>query len=512
MKNRKLLLLILDGFGLNPQEYGNAIAAAHKPEYDEFYRNNPHSSLQPAGLAVGLPAGVMGNSEVGHLNIGAGRIVYQMNTMIDKQIEDGSFFQNPALLDLLAHVKKHKSRLHLFGLLSDGNVHSYNQHLWALLELFRQHDLKEVFLHAFTDGRDTMPHSGLDFLREFQEQSKRIGIGRIATISGRYYAMDRDKRWDRVEKAYRAITRGEGERYSDPVTAIEESYQKKITDEFILPTVITEQGNPVAVVQDNDAVLFFNFRADRSRQLTRAFVLPDFAEFPVTRFRNLKYTTFSEYDTVFSPHCDVCFRLPELRNILGEVISRQGWQQLRLAETEKYAHVTFFFNGGKEEPFPGEDRQLVPSPKVATYDLQPEMSAFRVRDELIKALQSGDYRLIITNFANCDMVGHTGIMAAARQAVETVDTCLQDIIPAARSAGYDIILTADHGNAEKMLDEQGNAFTAHTTNDVPVIVSLADDRKIRLKPGILADIAPTILYILGIQIPAEMTGKILIEE
>jgi 2,3-bisphosphoglycerate-independent phosphoglycerate mutase len=507
--NKKLLLLILDGFGINKSNYGNAIAAADTSNIDSFKAENPNSYLITSGQAVGLPEGVMGNSEVGHLNIGAGRIVNQLNTEIDKKIENKSFFENPALLNCVEHVKKNNSNLHLFGLLSDGNVHSYNKHLWTLLKFFKEQGLSQIYLHAFMDGRDTLPHSGINFIKEFINKALEFGIGQIATISGRYYAMDRDNRWERIEKAYKAIVYGEGEVFSDPMQAMQSSYSNEITDEFIIPKVITKNGVPVAKVKDNDCVLFFNFRSDRGRQITSSFVIPGFDKFPFKKFNNLKFVTFSEYNENFNPYVEVCFRLPELKNILGEVISKKGLYQLRLAETEKYAHVTFFFNGGKEKPFKNEDRILVPSPRVATYDLQPEMSAYEVKDNLIKALNSDKYDLIITNFANCDMVGHTGVFDAAKAAVETINECLGEIIPTAKNNEYNIILIADHGNAEKMLDEDGNIFTAHTTNPVPLIISLYSNDKINIKHGILADVAPTILKIMNINIPEDMTGKTL---
>lgn len=507
--DKKVLLLILDGFGKSDKVEGNAIKSARTPNLDKFMQDNPLSILRTSGKAVGLPDGVMGNSEVGHLNIGAGRIVYQMNTMIDKQIAEGGFFKNEALLGITEHHHKFKGKIHLFGLLSDGNVHSYNKHLWALLKFFKEEGVEQVYLHAFMDGRDTLPHSGIDFIREFQEQAKAIGLGRIATISGRYYAMDRDKRWERVAKAYDAIVYGKGKQATDPVKAMEESYAAEVTDEFVVPVVITENGKPVAQVEENDSILFFNFRADRARQITESFIYSEFDHFPVKLFHHLKFTTFSEYDINFKPYVDVCFKLPELHNILGQVISKAGKKQLRLAETEKYAHVTFFFNGGVEKPFSGEDRILVPSPKVATYDLQPRMSALEVTDKLVKALKSDQYDLIITNYANCDMVGHTGVFKAAVEAVETVDSCMEDVLSTARDNGYNILLTADHGNAEKMLDEAGNVFTAHTTNPVPLVISLAGDETIVIKEGILADLAPTILKILHLEQPEEMTGKAL---
>ncbi len=505
--NNRVLLLILDGYGINESDYGNAIAAADTPNLDNFRRENPESRLDASGLAVGLMKGDMGNSEVGHLNIGAGRIVFQLNTMILKKIKDKTFFSNEVILEAINHSKQNNSNLHLFGLLSNGNVHSNINHLWALLKLCKQEGIQEIYYHAFMDGRDTLPHSGIEFMKEFQKKSKEIGIGKIATISGRYYAMDRDNHWERIEKAYKAIVHGEGEKFTDSVEAIRKSYDEKITDEFIIPKVMVENEKPVAVVKDNDAVIAFNFRSDRMRQITRTLKSPDFGKFPVKKFQNLKYVSFNEYDAKFNPYVQVAFRLPELKNILGEVISNNNLKQLRLAETEKYAHVTFFFNGGKEKPFKNEDRILVDSPRIPTYDMQPEMSAFKVKEKLINALKTNKYDLIVTNFANCDMVGHTGIFEAAKAAVEAVDKCVGEIIPNAKENGYNIILTADHGNAEKMLDEDGNVFTAHSTNKVPFVVSLISGKPLKLKDGILADIAPTVLKIMGIKQPAKMTGN-----
>ncbi|MCF7793622.1 MAG: 2,3-bisphosphoglycerate-independent phosphoglycerate mutase [Candidatus Cloacimonetes bacterium] len=507
----KALLLILDGFGINESDYGNAIKAAKTPNYDTFYAENPHSQLNASGLNVGLLKGDMGNSEVGHLNIGAGRVVYQLNSLIMKSIEDGDFYQNSVLLSAIEQAKKNTSKLHLMGLLSDGNVHTNIDHLWALLKLCKQEGMDQVYYHAFMDGRDTLPHSGIDFMQQFLEKSTEIGIGRIATISGRYYAMDRDNRWDRIEKAYDAIVNGKGEEYSDPIEAIQGSYDEEITDEFIIPKVMIENGEPVARIEENDAVIAFNFRADRMRQITRALKIPDFDKFERTEFNNLKFVSISEYDIEFNDYIDVAYHLKKMDNILGKIISVKGLNQLRLAETEKYAHVTFFFNGGVEKPFPKEDRILVNSPQVATYDLQPEMSAYEVCDKLIDAIRSEKYDLIITNFANCDMVGHTGVFEAAVKAVETVDKCLNKIIPAARENGFNILLTADHGNAEKMLDEEGRIFTAHSKNPVPFVVHSQKKKIEKIQNGILADIAPTILNLMEIEKPKEMTGNSLIE-
>jgi 2,3-bisphosphoglycerate-independent phosphoglycerate mutase len=508
--NKKVLLLILDGYGYNPNSEGNAILAARTPNLDKFKKENATALLQTTGLAVGLPEGIMGNSEVGHLNIGAGRIVFQLNTLIDEMIKAGRFDKNPQLNEAIDHVLETGGDLHLFGLLSDGNVHSNLNHLWALLRLCKNKGIREVFYHVFTDGRDTLPRSGIDFVKLFVKKSKEIGIGKIATITGRYYSMDRDNRWDRVEKGYDALVKGKGEYYNDEVSTVQDSYNKDITDEFILPKILIENGKPRAIIKENDAVIAFNFRADRMRELTRSFVMPDFEEFKATKFKNLKYVCFNEYDVDFNPFTEVAFRLPKLTQILGEVISEKGIKQLRLAETEKYAHVTFFFNGGVEKPFENEERILVPSPKVATYDLQPEMSAIEVKDKLISALKAGEYPFIVTNFANCDMVGHTGFFDKAVKAVETVDKCVGEVIAEATKQKYNIILTADHGNADVMTDENGNTFTAHSMNPVEVVISLNSDNKIVILDGKLADIAPTVLKIMNIPIPKEMTGNVLI--
>jgi 2,3-bisphosphoglycerate-independent phosphoglycerate mutase len=507
----KALLLILDGFGNSDSDYGNAVKVAKTPNIDKFFAENPRSKLSASGLNVGLLKDDMGNSEVGHLNIGAGRIVFQLNSLIKKKIEDGSFFQNETLLSAIDHAKRHKSKLHLFGLLSDGNVHTNIDHLFALLQLCKQEGVEQVYYHAFMDGRDTLPNSGIEFMKKFQTKTREIGIGKVATVIGRYYAMDRDNRWERIEKAYQAIVNGKGLEYSDPINAIQSSYDNEITDEFILPSVMMKKGNPVAKVEENDAVIAFNFRADRMRQITRVLKIPGFEEFTRTNFINLKYVSLSEYDINFNNYIDVAFRLEPLQNILGKVIEEHGLNQLRLAETEKYAHVTFFFNGGVEQPFDGEDRIMVYSPKVATYDLQPEMSAFEVKDKLVDAINTEKYDLIITNFANCDMVGHTGVFEAAVKAVEAVDTCLEEILPTAKAKGYNILVTADHGNAEKMLDEEGRVFTAHSKNTVPFVVSLSNGEEHTLNDGILADIAPTILKIMRIPQPHEMMGISLLQ-
>lgn len=506
----KALLLILDGFGLSKETKGNAIKAAKTPHLDDFFSKNPFSTLKASGLEVGLQEGDMGNSEVGHLNIGAGRVVYQLSTLIDKKIQNGTFFNDEILLKAINHAKENKSKLHLFGLLSDGNVHSSIGHLTALLKICKKYELDKVYYHAFMDGRDTLPNDGYNFMKYFLEKSKEIGIGKIATISGRFYAMDRDNRWERIEKAYDAIVNGKGEFVVNPLAAIKENYSNNITDEFMIPKVIFENGKPIAKIEDNDSIIFFNFRADRARELTRSLIMPDFNEFKTNKISNLKYVTFNKYDEKFENFSEVAFCLPELNNILGEIIADKGLKQLRLAETEKYAHVTFFFNGGVELPFENEDRILVNSPKVHTYDLKPEMSAYEVTKKLKKALETEKYDLIITNFANCDMVGHTGIFSAAKQAVETVDKCFGDIFSVARKKNYSIFITADHGNADKMLDENGNVFTAHSLNEVPFSIETNVVKISELKNGKLADIAPTILKIMGIEIAWEMTGNCLV--
>ena len=509
-KINRTLLLILDGFGKSPKTVGNAIKQAKTPNLDKFFKENLQAELFTSGLHVGLPDGVMGNSEVGHLNIGAGRIVYQLNTLISKAISDKTFGKNSAFQSAFNHAKASNSKLHFFGLLSNGNVHSNEIHLWELLKEAKQAGFSEVYYHAFMDGRDTLPDSGIGFIKEFLKKSKEIGIGKLATISGRYYAMDRDNRWDRVQKAYNAIAYGKGNHASDPIETLETSYAQKVEDEFIIPTVLLANDKPIATVEDNDAVIFFNFRADRAREITRAFMQPDFNNFPVKKYDNLKFVTISEYDINFNSWVEVAFKMPEMNNILGEVIAKNNLKQLRLAETEKYAHVTFFFNGGNETPFQGEDRILVPSPPVATYDLQPEMSAYEVTENLIKAIKNHKYSLIITNYANCDMVGHTGFMEAAIKAVETVDECVGKVMQIAKENNVSILLTADHGNVEQMLDENGNIMTSHSTNPVPIVIS--HPGVVSVRSGILADIAPTILAMMNVDIPTEMTGKVLIKK
>lgn len=509
---KPLLLMILDGWGINPNPAHNAVAMAQTPNLKHLLAEYPHVPIRTSGMAVGLPDGQMGNSEVGHLNIGAGRVVYQELTRITKSILDGDFFSNPVLLDCIAKVKAAGGRLHLSGLLSDGGVHSHNTHLYALLELAKREGLTDVFVHCLLDGRDTPPQSGIDYLAQLETEIARIGCGRIATVMGRYYAMDRDNRWDRVEKAYNAMICGQGEKQAaSSREAIEQSYVAGATDEFVLPTVITEQGAPVGTVRDGDGFIFFNFRSDRAREITRAIALDGFDGFKRRCWPKLAgYVCLTEYDATFG--LPIAFASTELTNILGGVLADAGLKQLRIAETEKYAHVTFFFNGGVETPFPGEERALIPSPKeVATYDQKPEMSAYQVTDELLARLDSGTYDVIILNFANCDMVGHTGIEAAAVKAVEAVDGCVGRIVAKVREKGGAVLITADHGNAEQLQDENGEPFTAHTIN--PVWLVLVDDSRkgISLRDGgRLADIAPTMLKMLGLAQPLEMTGESLI--
>ncbi len=509
---KPLLLMILDGWGINPHRENNAVALAAPPVMGRLLSDYPSSELNASGMAVGLPEGQMGNSEVGHMNIGAGRVVYQDLTRITRAIQDGSFFRNDVLLDCLARTRDSGGRLHLAGLLSDGGVHSHNTHLYALLELARREGIGEVFVHCFLDGRDTPPRSGSGYVAELESEMTRLGIGRIATVTGRYYAMDRDNRWERVEKAFRAMVDGEGLFFADAAGAVSASYAEDVTDEFVLPSVMTEGDSPVGTLRDGDGFVFFNFRSDRAREITRALTDQDFSGFRRSARPALAaYVCMTEYDETFG--LPIAFRTEELKNILGEVVSLAGLRQLRIAETEKYAHVTFFFNGGNETPFPGEDRVLVPSPKeVATYDLKPEMSAFGVAEELVKRVNEDIYHFIVLNFANADMVGHTGSLEAAIRAVAAVDDCVGRVVNAVLSRGGSLLITADHGNAENMADESGNPHTAHTCNPVPLLLVDESRRNIRLRRGILADIAPTILQLLGIPQPAEMTGVSLLSE
>ena len=504
------VLLILDGYGLNDKVEGNAVANAKTPVMDKLMKEYPFVKGYASGLAVGLPDGQMGNSEVGHLNMGAGRIVYQELTRITKAIEDGDFFENEALVDAVNNVKANNSALHLFGLLSDGGVHSHNTHLYGLLEMAKRNGIEKVYVHAFLDGRDTAPTSGKEFVQELCDKMKEIGVGQVATVSGRYYAMDRDNNWDRVEKAYDAITKGVGETAQCPVQAVADSYDKDVTDEFVVPVVITKDGAPVATVNDNDSVVFFNFRPDRARQMTRAFCADDFSGFNRGARKNVKFVCFTEYDVTI-PNKEIAFKKVSITNTLGEYLAANNLKQARIAETEKYAHVTFFFNGGVEEPNEGEDRILVKSPKVATYDLKPEMSAYEVCDKLVGAIKSEKYDVIVINFANPDMVGHTGVQAAAIKAVEAVDECVGKAVEALKEVDGQMFICADNGNAEQLIDEEtGEPFTAHTTNPVPFILVNADPAYKLREGGCLADIAPTLIELMGMQQPEEMTGKSLL--
>ncbi|HHU63984.1 MAG TPA: 2,3-bisphosphoglycerate-independent phosphoglycerate mutase [Clostridiales bacterium] len=506
------VLIILDGFGISKAQNGNAIHTANTPNINRLMRQYPNTLINASGLDVGLPSGQMGNSEVGHLNIGAGRIVYQELTRITKDIEEGTFFENEELLWAVENVKRHNSSLHLMGLLSDGGVHSHLTHLFALLELAKRHGLKKLYIHCFLDGRDVPPASAKEYVQALEEKIRDVGTGKIATIMGRYYAMDRDNRWERVEKAYRAMVLGEGEIASSALDAVENSYNKDITDEFVLPTVIMEDGGPVGKVQKNDSIIFFNFRPDRAREITRSFIEKDFDEFErPLGYIPVSYVSMTQYDATFT-NLKVAYKPQVLDNTLGEYLSKKGLKQLRIAETEKYAHVTFFFNGGVEVPNEGEDRVLIPSPKVPTYDLKPEMSAYEVTEEVIKRINSGKYDVIIMNYANPDMVGHTGVFEAAVKAVEAVDECVGRVVNAVLKVGGKAIITADHGNSEQLMDySNGSCFTAHTTNMVPFI--LVDKAYLEAKlrqDGRLADIAPTLLEIMDLPKPQEMTGESLI--
>ena len=497
--------MILDGFGCRSEEKGNAIKAADKPNIDRIFSSNPVTRIGASGMDVGLPDGQMGNSEVGHTNIGAGRIVYQELTRITKSIQDGDFFENKALSSAMESCKKTGSALHLMGLLSDGGVHSHNGHLYGLLEMAKRFGLEKVYVHAFLDGRDVPPTSGKDFILQCQDKMAEIGTGKIATVMGRYYAMDRDNRWERVGKAYAAMVYGEGVQNPDAAAAVEASYQQEVTDEFVVPTVC----DPAGKISAGDSIIFFNFRPDRAREITRTLVDPDFTGFERKNgFFPLHFVCMTQYDASM-PNVEVAFHPQTLKNTFGEYISNQGMTQLRIAETEKYAHVTFFFNGGVETVYPGEDRCLIPSPKVATYDLQPEMSAYLVTDAVVERIESGKYDVIILNFANCDMVGHTGVFDAAKAAVEAVDACVGRVVDAVTKMGGVALITADHGNADQMYEEDGSPFTAHTTNPVPFCV-VNYPCKLRTG-GRLADIAPTMLKILGLKQPEEMDGTSIIE-
>jgi len=510
MSKKTTVLMILDGYGLNEKTEGNCVAGAKTPVMDKLMAEYPFVKGYASGMAVGLPDGQMGNSEVGHLNMGAGRIVYQELTRITKEIQDGTFFENPALLNAVKNCKENDSALHMFGLLSDGGVHSHNTHLYGLLELAKKNDLKKVYVHCFLDGRDTPPASGKDYVEQLEAKMAEIGVGEVAMVSGRYYAMDRDNNYDRVEKAYLAMTKGEGLTADSAVAAVAESYDRDETDEFVKPTVVQKNGAPVALIQDKDSVVFFNFRPDRAREITRAFCDDDFKGFDRKRL-DLKFVCFSEYDPTI-PNKEVAFHKISVTNTFGEWLAANNMTQARIAETEKYAHVTFFFNGGVEEPNEGETRILVNSPKeVATYDLKPEMSAYGVCDKLVEAIKSGSYDVIVINFANPDMVGHTGVQEAAIKAVEAVDECVGKAVDAVKEMGGVMFICADHGNAEQLVDyETGEPFTAHTTNPVPfILVNYKEGYGLR-EGGCLADIVPTLIEIMGKEQPAEMTGKSLL--
>ena len=502
---KPVTLIIMDGFGINPDTYGNAIEAAATPNLSKIFAENPTTQIGASGMDVGLPDGQMGNSEVGHTNIGAGRIVYQELTRITKSIKDGDFFENAALLNAMEAAKKPGAALHLAGLLSDGGVHSHFEHLIGLIEMAKKNNVENVFVHCMMDGRDVPPSSGKDFVEQLQAELTRIGVGKIATVMGRYYAMDRDNRWERVEKAYAAMVYGEGVQNADAVAAMADSYATDVTDEFVLPVVCTGSEG---VIKSGDAVVFFNFRPDRAREITRTFVDADFNGFERKNgFFPLTYVCMTQYDATM-PNVEIAFKPQVLTNTLGEYLSAKGLSQLRIAETEKYAHVTFFFNGGIEKEYEGEDRALINSPKVATYDLQPEMSANLVCDEVVDRIKSGKYDVIILNYANCDMVGHTGVFDAAKAAVEAVDACVGKTVAATLEMGGIALITADHGNADKMYEPDGSPFTAHTTFPVPFCV-VGKDCTLR-EGGRLADIAPTMLQLLDLPQPAEMSGETLI--
>ncbi len=510
MSKKPTVLMILDGYGLNNEAKGNAVAMAKTPVMDKLMKEYPFVKGNASGMAVGLPDGQMGNSEVGHLNMGAGRIVYQELTRITKEIQDGTFFENPALLDAVKNCKENGSSLHMFGLLSDGGVHSHNTHLYGLLELAKRNGLEKVYVHAFLDGRDTPPASGKEFVEALEAKMKEIGVGKVATVAGRYYAMDRDNNYDRVKIAYDALTKGEGNKGTSAPAAIQASYDNDKTDEFVIPTVIEENGAPVATIQDKDSVIFFNFRPDRAREITRAFCDDDFKGFERKRL-DTTFVCFSDYDPTI-PNKEVAFHKISITNTFGEWLAANNMTQARIAETEKYAHVTFFFNGGVEEPNKGENRILVNSPKdVATYDLKPEMSAYEVCDKLVEAIKSCEYDVIIINFANPDMVGHTGVQEAAVKAVEAVDECVGKAVDALLSVDGTMFICADHGNAEQLVDyETGEPFTAHTTNEVPFILVNYDPAYTLREGGCLADIVPTLIDTMGMEQPAEMTGKSLL--
>lgn len=510
MSKKPTVLMILDGYGLNDNCEANAVCEAKTPIMDQLKSQCPFVKGNASGMAVGLPEGQMGNSEVGHLNMGAGRIVYQELTRITKEIEDGDFFQNEALLKAVRNAKANDSALHLFGLLSDGGVHSHNTHVYGILELAKREGLSKVFVHCFLDGRDTPTTAGKEYIKELNDKMKELGVGQVASVMGRYYAMDRDNRWDRVERAYNVMTKGEGNQAECPVCAVKDSYAAEKTDEFVEPTAIVKDGQPVGIIKDKDSVIFFNFRPDRAREITRAFCDDEFTGFARDKRLDLTYVCFTEYDPTI-PNKDVAFHKVAISNTFGEFLAANGMTQARIAETEKYAHVTFFFNGGVEEPNKGEDRILVKSPKVATYDLKPEMSAYEVCDKLTEAIRSGKYDVIIINFANPDMVGHTGVEDATIKAVEAVDACVGKAVDAVKEVDGQMFICADHGNAEQLKDYvTGETFTAHTTNPVPFILVNAEPGYGLREGGCLADIAPTLIEMMGMEQPKEMTGKSLL--
>ena len=509
MKDKLTMLMILDGFGINKNKDGNAIKLAKTPNIDKLKKKYPNAEIYTSGLKVGLPEGQMGNSEVGHTNIGAGRIVYQELTKITKSIEDGDFFTNPEFIAAIENCKKYKSKLHILGLVSDGGVHSHNRHLYALLEMAKRRDFEDVYVHCFLDGRDTPPASGEGYIAKLEEKMKEKGVGKIASIAGRFYAMDRDKRWQRIEKAYNAMVKGEGIKAGSSIKAIEDSYQKEVFDEFVEPTVVCNNEKPIATIDKHDSVIFFNFRPDRARQITRTLVDPNFKEFKTEKL-DLYFVCFTNYDETL-PNVKIAFKKETLENTFGEYISKRGYTQLRIAETEKYAHVTFFFNGGEEKQYQGEERILVPSPKVETYDMKPEMSAYEVTEKVLEAIKQDKFDSIILNFANTDMVGHTGNLEAAIKAVEAIDECVGKIVELVNEKKGNLIITADHGNAEQMIDyKTGEPHTAHTTNPVPILL-ITNDKTLKIKSGgKLADLAPTMLDLMKLKKPSEMTGESLL--
>ncbi|GGG23722.1 2,3-bisphosphoglycerate-independent phosphoglycerate mutase [Lysinibacillus alkalisoli] len=507
---KPVALIILDGFAFRDETFGNAVAQAHKPNFDRYYEQFPHNMLGASGASVGLPDGQMGNSEVGHLNIGAGRVVYQSLTRVNKSIADGDFFTNEAFLSAVQHAKNNGGKLHIMGLLSDGGVHSHQAHMFALLQLAKQHDLQEVYVHGFLDGRDVGPKTALTYIEQTETEMKAAGVGKFASIHGRYYAMDRDKRWERVKLTYDALVDGIGEYATSAQAGVKASYEQEVTDEFVLPFVIQEEGKPVATIDTNDAIIFFNFRPDRAIQLSYVFTNDEFDGFPLSQKhpQNLKFVSFMHYSDMV--HADVAYQNEDLKNTIGEVLANHNLRQLRIAETEKYPHVTFFMSGGREATFEGEERILIASPKVATYDLKPEMSAYEVTEALVNKIEADAFDAIILNFANPDMVGHSGMLEPTIKAIEAVDECLGKVVDALLAKGGAAIITADHGNSDEVVTIKGNPMTAHTTNPVPVIVT---KQGVTVRDGgILADLAPTMLDLLAVEQPAEMTGTSLIKE